>query len=68
MATTVDCPTCGRKAEYAPTNAWRPFCSQRCKMIDLGAWAADRHVIPGEPADPEDPDQEGARGSRNDRQ
>jgi len=47
VATTVDCPTCGRKAEFSPANRWRPFCSQRCKLIDLGAWATDRYTIPG---------------------
>lgn len=47
MATFVDCPTCGRKAEYSPQNRWRPFCSERCKMIDLGAWAAGKYTIPG---------------------
>lgn len=45
----VKCPTCGRETEYAPTNPWRPFCSERCKLIDLGAWANDEYLIEGEP-------------------
>ena len=43
----VDCPKCGRKSEYSPANAWRPFCSQRCKTVDLGAWASDQYTIGG---------------------
>jgi uncharacterized protein len=38
----VACPTCGKPAEWRPENAYRPFCSQRCKLIDLGAWAEER--------------------------
>ena len=33
---TVDCPTCGTAVEWAPASAFRPFCSDRCKLIDLG--------------------------------
>ena len=33
---------------YSPTNRWRPFCSERCKMIDLGAWATESYRIPVE--------------------
>jgi endogenous inhibitor of DNA gyrase (YacG/DUF329 family) len=41
----VDCPACGRKVAYEPANRWRPFCSQRCKTVDLGAWASDAYVV-----------------------
>ncbi len=37
----VTCPGCGGDSVYAHTNAFRPFCSQRCKNIDLGAWASE---------------------------
>ncbi|MGP1666658.1 MAG: DNA gyrase inhibitor YacG, partial [Rhodanobacter sp.] len=37
---TVECPTCGAPVEWKATNLNRPFCSDRCKLIDLGAWAA----------------------------
>jgi endogenous inhibitor of DNA gyrase (YacG/DUF329 family) len=47
--TTVACPTCKRKVEWSAASQWRPFCSERCRLIDLGAWAGERHVIPGEP-------------------
>lgn len=46
--TTVICPTCKRSSEYSPTNKWRPFCSERCKLIDLGEWASEKHAIPCE--------------------
>jgi endogenous inhibitor of DNA gyrase (YacG/DUF329 family) len=36
--------------EWSPDNPWRPFCSERCKLIDLGAWFKEEHAIPGEPA------------------
>jgi endogenous inhibitor of DNA gyrase (YacG/DUF329 family) len=37
MVTIVDCPTCGKKVEWTEKNKFRPFCSERCKQIDLGA-------------------------------
>lgn len=45
----VKCPTCGREIEYSAANPFRPFCSERCKLIDLGAWANDEYLIEGEP-------------------
>ncbi len=45
---SVDCPTCGRKAPFDASNRWRPFCSGRCKTVDLGAWAAERYRIAGD--------------------
>ncbi|HEX9183099.1 MAG TPA: DNA gyrase inhibitor YacG [Burkholderiales bacterium] len=50
---TVPCPRCGRPAAYAPENKWRPFCSERCRTIDLGNWAAERYRVPEAPARPE---------------
>lgn len=46
MTTTVDCPTCGAKVEWIAANKFRPFCSERCKQIDLGAWAEEKYAIP----------------------
>ena len=43
----VRCPHCGAMAEYKTDNPSRPFCSERCKLIDLGAWAEERYSIPG---------------------
>ena len=45
----VKCPTCGKEIEYSSANPWRPFCSERCKLIDLGEWASDGYVIEGDP-------------------
>jgi len=42
----VSCPRCGTPVEWGPENAWRPFCSERCKLIDLGAWATERYRVP----------------------
>lgn len=41
------CPTC-RKAAPWDRNKWRPFCSERCKTLDLGAWASEDFRIPDE--------------------
>ncbi len=35
----VKCPTCGKPVNWTPEEQWRPFCSERCKLIDLGQWA-----------------------------
>ena len=48
MTTTLPCPTCGAPVEWAPQSPCRPFCSERCKLIDLGAWASEAHAIPGD--------------------
>ena len=57
MAAIVDCPTCGKKVEWLDTNKSRPFCSDRCKQIDLGAWAEEKYVISGAlPVEDEDPE------------
>ncbi len=43
----VLCPTCGQRVKWSPKNEFRPFCSERCKLIDLGGWASEQHRIPG---------------------
>jgi endogenous inhibitor of DNA gyrase (YacG/DUF329 family) len=54
----VNCPQCGKPAPYVPENQFRPFCSERCKMIDLGHWAAEDYRVPGasEPSVPSSED------------
>ncbi|MDP3267509.1 MAG: DNA gyrase inhibitor YacG [Legionella sp.] len=47
----IICPTCGKPNVWQPENKFRPFCSDRCKLIDLGEWASDSRKIPGEPLD-----------------
>jgi len=47
-------------APFNPTNKWRPFCSERCKTIDLGDWASERYRVPTDkgPQDDEREEQE----------
>jgi len=45
----VQCPTCGTEVVWGPQSPSRPFCSERCRLIDLGAWASETLVIPGDP-------------------
>ena len=47
----VNCPQCGEATEFAPANRYRPFCSERCRLIDLGAWASDQYRVAGDPLD-----------------
>jgi endogenous inhibitor of DNA gyrase (YacG/DUF329 family) len=42
----VSCPQCGKTVAWNTTNPYRPFCSERCKMIDLGAWASESYRVP----------------------
>lgn len=57
MNPVVECPTCGKKTEWSPYNKFRPFCSERCKQIDLGAWAAEKYKIPAaNPPSGQEPD------------
>lgn len=56
---TVVCPTCGKEVEWTGGSRYRPFCSDRCRLIDLGEWASERYRVPGEPGAPPDaPDSE----------
>ena len=51
-AKLVPCPTCGGDSVYAASNVYRPFCSNRCKNMDLGAWAnEDFRMAPNTPAE-----------------
>ncbi len=43
---TVNCPHCGQPVEWLPAQRFRPFCSERCKLMDLGAWASESYRIP----------------------
>ena len=45
----VNCPTCDKKVAWSKENEYRPFCSKRCKLIDFGDWANEKHSIAGEP-------------------
>ena len=43
---TLNCPTCQKPVEWSPAAKWRPFCSERCRLIDLGAWLTEQRSIP----------------------
>jgi uncharacterized protein len=42
----VTCPSCKGDSVFAPSNKWRPFCSERCKDHDFGAWANESFRVP----------------------
>jgi uncharacterized protein len=43
----VKCPSCGKQTEYQG-NEFRPFCSERCKLLDFGAWANEEFALPAQ--------------------
>ena len=45
--TLVKCPTCGRDVPFEG-NEFRPFCSERCQLLDFGAWADEQYSVPAE--------------------
>jgi endogenous inhibitor of DNA gyrase (YacG/DUF329 family) len=51
MIKKVKCPTCRAEVEWK-NNPHRPFCSDRCRLIDLGAWVEERYRIPGRKPEP----------------
>ncbi len=44
----MKCPICHQPAAYTKENPFRPFCSERCKLIDFGAWANEEYSVPSE--------------------
>ena len=63
----VACPQCRQMVRWTEDNPYRPFCSKRCRLLDLGAWADESHRIAGEPAmDETDIDALLARADRDD--
>ncbi len=49
---SVSCPNCGKEVQWSADSGFRPFCGERCRLIDLGEWAAERYRVPGEPSSP----------------
>ncbi|WP_440053981.1 DNA gyrase inhibitor YacG [Pseudoalteromonas sp. T1lg65] len=45
MVTKVNCPTCENQVEWTAQSPFRPFCSKRCQLIDLGEWSEESHKI-----------------------
>lgn len=60
-ARVIRCPGCGGPSVYSAANAFRPFCSERCKNNDFGAWASEGYAIPADP-DPDLPEPDLDRG------
>ncbi|MGE3319474.1 MAG: DNA gyrase inhibitor YacG [Candidatus Berkiella sp.] len=56
----VLCPRCQKKTHFEASNPYRPFCSERCKLIDLGHWAAEDYKIPAEQSPSSENDELGA--------
>lgn len=48
MKKSIKCPECGKTTEYSPENKYRPFCSNRCRLIDLGEWIEGKYKIDSE--------------------
>ena len=59
-ARSVGCPRCGVQVAWVPESPFRPFCSERCRMVDLGAWATEQYRVPAEP------EREGGQEKRDD--
>jgi len=51
VAARLSCPTCKRPIEWSEAYPFRPFCSERCRLIDLGAWLTEQRALPD--SDPE---------------
>lgn len=51
----VECPHCGKPVPWTDESKWKPFCSERCRLLDLGDWLSEKHAIP---ADEPLPDQD----------
>jgi uncharacterized protein len=57
---TVKCPQCGTPVQWEASSKYRPFCSQRCRQIDLGAWASEAYRVEAD-APPDDGGNPGER-------
>lgn len=55
---TVKCPHCNTAVHWTTDFPFRPFCCERCKLIDLGEWAMEEKIIPGEPVSNEQNDED----------
>jgi endogenous inhibitor of DNA gyrase (YacG/DUF329 family) len=51
----VRCPACGGESIYSEANPYRPFCSQRCKNLDFGAWASEGYRVESDPTPDDEP-------------
>jgi endogenous inhibitor of DNA gyrase (YacG/DUF329 family) len=44
----VKCPHCGQPVPWTDTAAYKPFCSERCRLIDLGDWLLEKNALPAD--------------------
>ncbi|MGI9068922.1 MAG: DNA gyrase inhibitor YacG [Pyrinomonadaceae bacterium] len=60
------CPTCNKQVEWQD-NPFRPFCSERCKLVDLSRWVSEEYRVPGGPVprEPVEDDEDGPRADTN---
>lgn len=56
----IVCPVCKNKTTWEE-NPWRPFCSERCKLVDLGKWVLEEYKIAGAKQEEEQDNQEDKR-------
>jgi endogenous inhibitor of DNA gyrase (YacG/DUF329 family) len=59
--TSPRCPICDKPVERRPANRFFPFCSERCRLIDLGKWLGEEYRVPGRPEENEDETPTGPR-------
>jgi endogenous inhibitor of DNA gyrase (YacG/DUF329 family) len=64
VAQRLRCPTCQRPIQWSEQFPYRPFCSDRCRLIDLGAWLSEKHTIPDDAPEAADERTPGADDSR----
>lgn len=62
----IKCPQCSDPSIWDESNASRPFCSDRCKLIDLGAWASEEYQLPASPSVDDYDDQASNEGQNTD--
>ncbi len=58
------CPICKRETDAGPANRYRPFCSERCQMIDLGTWAGEEYRVSGAKSDDREHPDDRANGKK----
>jgi len=58
------CPICKKETDSGPANKHRPFCSERCQMIDLGTWAGEGYRVPGAKYDDSEHPDDGGNGKK----
>ncbi len=59
----VKCPICGKESVWE-NNPFRPFCSERCRLLDLGKWASEHYRIPGNKKDVTEENKKEKNGER----